>query len=102
MSRLGGRAPLWSADGDEIYFSWGDRFLGATFEAGERPRIPEPFVIVEDSGALRASTLWAEPKFVPMPDGERFAFVQTVGETPKVERVEVVLNWEAGLDGLRD
>jgi hypothetical protein len=30
--------------------------------------------------------------------GERFAFVQTVGETPEVERIELVLNWEAGLD----
>jgi Tol biopolymer transport system component len=102
VSRRGGRAPLWSADGDEIYFSWGDRFLGVTFEAGDRPRISEPFVIVEDSEALRVTTLFAEPKFIPMPDGERFAFVQTVGETPEVERIEVVLNWEAGLDGVRD
>jgi dipeptidyl aminopeptidase/acylaminoacyl peptidase/predicted Ser/Thr protein kinase len=102
VSRRGGRAPLWSADGDEIYFSWGDRFLGVTFEAGDRPRISEPFVIVEDSEALRVPTLFAEPKFIPMPDGERFAFVQTVGETPEVERIEVVLNWEAGMDGVRD
>jgi Tol biopolymer transport system component len=97
VSRRGGRNPLWSADGDEIYFDWGDQFLGATFEAGERPRISEPFVIVEDSDVLRASSLFAEPKFIPMPDGERFAFVQIVGEMPKVERVEVVLNWVNGI-----
>jgi Tol biopolymer transport system component/predicted Ser/Thr protein kinase len=102
VSRRGGRNPLWSADGDEIYFGWRDRFLGVRFEAGDRPRISGPFVIVEDAEALRVLTLFDEAKFIPMPDGERFAFVQTVGGTPKVERVEVVLNWAAGLDGARN
>lgn len=64
--------------------------------------VDQPFRIGGPVQALRVSTLWAEPKFIPMPDGERFAFVQSVEETPKVERLEVVLNWDAGLDGVRD
>ena len=95
VSRGGGDTPLWSADGGELFFydRTDHRLLAVRVEDGDRPRVSEPQVVVPDLKVLNASRLFNLPELVPMPDGERFVFVQNPDKEAKVERIEVVLNW---------
>ena len=95
VSRRGGDMPLWSADGGELFFydRTDHRLLAVRVEDGDRPRVSEPQVVIPDLKVLNASRLFNEPELVPMPDGERFVFVQNPDKEAKVERIEVVLNW---------
>ena len=100
VSRTGGSAPMWSADGKELFFfdRTNDRLLGARVEPGDPPRASEPREVIADLAALRPGRLFGEPELVPMPDGERFVFVQNPEAETKVERIEVVLNWAEQLE----
>ncbi len=95
VSRGGGDMPLWSADGGELFFydRTDHRLLAVRVEGGDRPRVSEPQAVIPDLEVLNASRLFNLPELVPMPDGERFVFVQNPDKEAKVERIEVVLNW---------
>ena len=100
VSRKGGRLPLWSADGSELFFfDWPNhRMMGARVESDDPLRLSEPYEVIPDLPALRPSRHFDEPEFIPMPDGERFVFVQNPEAETKIERIEVVLNWERLLE----
>jgi eukaryotic-like serine/threonine-protein kinase len=95
VSRTGGSAPLWGAGGHELFFyeRSNNRVMVVRLEDGDRLRVSEPRAVIPDIEALNASQLFGTPEFIPMPDGERFAFVQNPETETKIERIEVVLNW---------
>jgi serine/threonine protein kinase len=97
-SRGGGNRPRWGPDG-KLYYS--DNNLASVsvvrVQQGTRPVVSPPEVLIADTNALRVSTGFAPPFVLPLPDGERVAFVQNPsGFGP--DRIEIVLDWEATLD----
>jgi Tol biopolymer transport system component/predicted Ser/Thr protein kinase len=99
-SRSGGNLPLWSADGSELFFfDWpNNRMMGVRMESDDPLRLSEPYEVIPDLPALRPSRHFEQPELVPMPDGERFVFVQRPEAETKIERIEVVLNWAKQLE----
>ena len=94
VSRTGGFDPRWSADGDELFFtSSNSQLLRVRVESFDPLRVSEPEVLVSDSRELRALQLFGRSRFVPMPDGERLAFVQNPDVDTKVKQIDLVLNW---------
>jgi hypothetical protein len=90
ISTNGGRIPVWSHDGRELYFVSADSKMmaveikpGAKFEAG----VPKPLFDVRLAGN--------NPNFNVSADG-RFLIATPVAESASVP-MTVVLNWQAGL-----
>ena len=90
ISTKGGRIPVWSRDGRELYFISGDskmmavniNTVGGKFQAS----VPQPLFDVR---------LGNNPNFDVSKDG-RFLIPAVVNE-PENEQMTVVLNWQAGL-----
>ncbi|MEE8386074.1 MAG: protein kinase [Dehalococcoidia bacterium] len=94
VSRTGGFDPRWSADGGELFFtSSSSQLLRVRVESFDPLRVSEPEVLVSDPRELRALGLYGRSRFVPMPDGERLAFVQNPDVDTKVKQIDLVLNW---------
>jgi Tol biopolymer transport system component len=100
VSGTGGHTALWSFDSRELFFyeRRNNRVVSVTVEDGERIRVSKPRTVIDDWEPLRPSRLFGEPEFIPMPDGERFVFVQSPDAESKIERIEIVLNWAEQLD----
>ena len=92
ISTDGGRIPVWSRDGRELYFISADNKMmavkintaGGKFQAS----VPQPLFDVHMAAGL-------VPNFDVSKDG-RFLIPTVVGETSNVP-MTVVLNWQAGL-----
>lgn len=69
----------------------------ARLQSRSSPVISEPNILVDDFEALNISSVFGQPPLIPMPDGERFVFVQNPGEQERIERIQIVLNWEQQL-----
>lgn len=100
VSRKGGKWPLWSADGSELFFfdRPNDRMMAARLESDDPLQLAEPYELFSQLTALRPSSHFDQPEFIPMPDGERFVFVQKPEAETKIERIEFVLSWERPLE----
>jgi serine/threonine-protein kinase len=100
VSRTGGATALWGPDSRELYFfeRRDKRMVSVIVEDGERIRVTEPRAVIDDLEPLRASSLFGEPELIPMPDGERFVFVQSPDAETKIDRIEIVLNWAEQLE----
>jgi eukaryotic-like serine/threonine-protein kinase len=88
VSNGGALAPLWSANGQEIYYRAGAAFMSVR--------------LTENGGVLETSTpqqLFSitDPalslSFEAAPDGQRFLFTRALGS----DRFSVILNWAKGL-----
>jgi serine/threonine protein kinase len=97
-SRGGGNRPRWGPGG-KLYYS--DKNVATVsvvrVQQGARPIVSPPEVLIADTNALRVSTGFAPPFVLPLPDGERLAFVQHPSAFGP-DRIEIVLDWEATLD----
>jgi Tol biopolymer transport system component len=88
VSAEGGREPLWSPDGTELFFRWGDTLMAApvrsepTFSAGRAVRL--------FGGRYEGPYIGARNYDVG-PDG-RFLMVHVEPTSPQ-DRLEVVVNW---------
>jgi Tol biopolymer transport system component len=90
VSTAGGRAPMWSVDGSEIYFHHGDDMMAASFRVtGGRPEI---------GLARRIFGLPQNVELVGLDhDGKRFLVFRPVDPEP-APGVRVVLNWFSTLN----
>jgi serine/threonine-protein kinase len=96
LSSEGGREPVWSQDGTELFYRQGDRMLVVDVDPGP------PFV------AARPQTLFegryevgvaGNPDYDVSPDGRRFLMIKrSEGSAPI--RLHVILNWFAELERL--
>src|SRR5262249_16648593 len=88
-SFAGGRAPIWSPAGDEIFFLCGEKFLAASIRAsGDEIVVGEPKVLFDNHRVA-----W----FDAARDGKRFL----VAEDPNPgvrSRLDVVVNWFAEVE----
>ena len=91
VSQGGGREPVWSRDGRELYFRAPPAMLavrvaaGAAFQAGPPVKLFEGF---ERRPAPRAD-------YDVAPDG-RFLMVQAIDAPTEAPRIDVVVDWFAG------
>jgi dipeptidyl aminopeptidase/acylaminoacyl peptidase len=79
----------WSHDGGKIhYIDKHDHLLAVDVSVDPQLSVSKPQSVL-DVGELRA----AVHTLVPLPDGERFVFIQKGDEERDVEHLNVVLNW---------
>ena len=92
ISTDGGRIPVWSRDGRELYFISADNKMMAvkinTAGGKFQPSVPQPLFDVHVAAGL-------VPNFDVSKEG-RFLIPTEVGEASN-EPMTVVLNWQAGL-----
>jgi Tol biopolymer transport system component len=89
ISTGGGRGPVWSADGRELFFRSGDQMMAAdvktdpTFTVGKPRRLFEGHYVVEPA---------RHTNYDVAADGQRFVMIQ-VDEESAPTQINVVLNW---------
>ncbi len=86
ISTAGGYHPFWRNDGRELFYSANPGLMAVDVKLGKTPGIGIPHALLAP-GATGVSA-----------DGQRFLFIENVGELPAA-RINVVLNWTAELAG---
>ena len=99
VSTDGGTRPVWSRDGEELFYVSADQVLmGVRVEPGPSWRSSTPRRILEGQYFWGANPV--APVFDIAPDGQRFLMIKPVGETGGAQGVIVVENWFTELERL--
>ena len=91
ISNTGGREPMWSADGRELYFRNAGRMMVVSVETGDGFIVGQPRPLFRDG--------LETPSYDVFPDGQHFLMLKRVGERP-TEEIYVVLNFDDELKRL--
>jgi WD40-like Beta Propeller Repeat len=91
ISAGGGRSPLWSRDGGEIFYRKGDGLYAVAFESGAEPKIGAPHLLFEKAG-IRGYDV--------APDGKGFFAVLQPADSGIVKELHLVTNWFQELNQL--
>jgi Tol biopolymer transport system component len=93
VSTDGGREPLWSRDGRELFYQSGSTLMGVTVTPGAvfSASTPRPVHEGRFFGTITGNTSFSVTR-----DG-RFLRIQPVDPAPAITHVELVLNWFATL-----
>jgi serine/threonine-protein kinase len=86
VSSDGGREPLWSPDGKQLYFRTPTKFLSADVKTAPELAVAKPRLLFE------GNFLMTHHDYGLLPDGKHFILIQPVGKTPLGE-LHVVVNW---------
>jgi hypothetical protein len=90
VSTTGGREPVWSRDGTELFYRTEDQLMVVDVQLGDRFRAGQPRPLFEDFYE-RDGGGNGIPNYDVMPDGERFVMVRR--DAPTQGELVVVLNW---------
>jgi len=92
----GGREPIWSPDGREIYFRSGDKIMAASVQLspGFRSETPRVLFVGGYEGLLGGLD---QANYDISPDGRRFVMVQSPELQIMLDRIHVVLGWATAL-----
>jgi len=91
ISRSGGREPVWSASGSELYYRQGANIISVAVQTNGGIVAGEPRVMVAgDYGAEYTSS--GSQTYEVTTDGERFLVIQSV-DRGGANGIRVVLNW---------
>jgi serine/threonine-protein kinase len=90
VSKGGGREPVWSRDGREIYYRAGRAMMAAALDRGERFGVESPQKLFE--GSYNFEPLSAHPVYDISREG-RFLMVKSLSPPRYPTKIEVVLNW---------
>lgn len=91
-STAGGREPVWSRDGTELFYRTEDQLMVVDVELGDRFHASQPRPLFRDVYERDAAGRCGVPNYDVTPDGERFLMVRR-DETTQGAAVVVVLNW---------
>jgi serine/threonine-protein kinase len=97
ISTEGGREPVWSHDGRELFYRQGDRMLVVAIDHGPPFSAARPQVVFEGRYEVGVA---GNPDWDISPDGQRFLMIQR-GDASAPTRLHVILNWLGELEGLR-
>ena len=97
ISTVGGANPAWSADGNTLFYNSPDdrlfsvklKMAGDRIEAGE----PRAMFALGGSSNYNGAIYWE-----PIGNGERFVVLRSTPVTGRDNRINVILNWQAGLN----
>jgi serine/threonine-protein kinase len=89
VSTDGGREPLWSRDGRELFYWSGQKLMLVDVGTGPSFNASRPRMLLE--GPYVRSIGYGSPNYDITPDGQRFVMVQ--GETSPRTQMDVVTNW---------
>jgi len=95
VSAEGGVEPVWSRDGDELFFKSGRRMLTVPVQTDGQMAVG-PQAVLFESDFVVTSVVPGAPSYDVAPDG-RFLMVVRSGEQPLPRQLEVVLNWSEEL-----
>jgi serine/threonine-protein kinase len=96
VSSEGGREPVWSADGQELFYRNGDKMMVVAVETEPDFNAGRPRVLFEGSYAMGSGGGY---NYDVTPDGRRFLMVRRqLGPAPR--QINVVLNWAEELKRL--
>jgi hypothetical protein len=84
----GGREPLWSSDGRELFYRRGDRMLVVPVAKGSEPAFGRPTVLFTGRYATRPRMR----NYDVAPDGSRFLMVRD-DHAPPGSTLEIVVSW---------
>lgn len=108
VSREGGRAPVWSADGKELFWlNWRtDRFMVTEVsrpedQAGKGFTVGTPRVLFTDEDAEFEQD-WSDYPIGVSKDGQRFYYAENRGSNETPTHVNLILNWDRELARLVD
>lgn len=96
ISTDGGRGPIWSADGQEVFFAEGNRMMAVSVrtDAGFSAGSPEALFGGEEY-------VWSRVRnYDVLPDGSGFAMVRSGGGRAPIRSLRVVTNWFEELERL--
>ena len=94
ISTSGGRAPLWSQQGDELYYRHENRVMVVPVETDPTFSNGVPRMLFE--GSYLRSDRFGMPYYDVSPDGQRFLMLTS----PSKAGLHVVLNWFEELERL--
>lgn len=86
ISNAGGKCPLWSPDGTEIFYATEDKIMLVSFQGESEVRLGTPQILFEWSSLLYDDFSYG---YDIAPDGQRFLMIE--GGNP--QSITVVLNW---------
>jgi Tol biopolymer transport system component len=96
ISTAGGKSPMWSDDGTELYFvSSRDELMVVSIETTSGKAIagvPEALFVAPKSKRRNSTDFFSQPRLLAI-DGDRFLFHVPVEQLPP-RTIQVVLNWE--------
>lgn len=93
----GGANAAWSADGNTLFYnSPDDRLMSVPLKiSGDRiePGEPKPMFPLQGTSANNGGLFWK-----PIANGERFVVLRSTPVAGRNNRINVTLNWQAGLN----
>jgi serine/threonine-protein kinase len=92
VSTAGGREPVWSPDGSELFYRTQDQLMVVAVEPGDTFRGDTPRPLFADPYVRDPSVVGA-PNYDIMPDGQRFVMVSANTEGDEGLAVILVTNW---------
>jgi serine/threonine-protein kinase len=99
VSTAGGRTPVWSRGGDELFFRSADAaIMGAHVETGTSWRASQPIQLARPGFFASAGAF--PRQFEISPDGRRFLVIKDVGGAQSPNQIAVVQNWTGELKRL--
>ncbi len=94
MSTDGGEAPVWSADGRELFYAWGQQMWAVAIETEPELHFGKPQLLFEGPYDLSSGNL--HPHYDVSPDGR---FIMLERETER-SHFNIILNWFDELERL--
>ena len=90
VSTAGGREPVWSPDGSELFYRTEDQLMVVAVEPGDtfRPNTPRPLFA---DPYVRDPTVVGAPNYDIMPDGQRFVMISANPEGPDGELAVILV-----------
>jgi hypothetical protein len=90
----GGTEPVWSRTGREVFFRRGRQYFAVALgRAGNVLSAGRP-VLMFEGDYLVGSLTPGFPSYDVTPDGQRFVVVEPSADSPRIERIEVVIDWQ--------
>jgi len=91
LSVDGGTEPIWSANGQEVFYRSAGRLMSVAVQAGSALSAAVPTTLFE--AAFVSSAAFGPPAYAATADGQHFYFLRSPPAAPTPRRITVIVNW---------